>query len=332
MGAGASIVPEDVLEDDKVKICMREVPLSDSDVQKLYILFHKCSQGTETISADDIFRKMLDVPEDCRFVYDSYLAFMEPEKAGKVTFGEFVDFVCTFCKRATRQDMLIIALKHIEWHDLECVDEDALRIFLLDTHGKNSMMKRTIDLAIKEIKRTNRVDGKHSFEACFALEKKFSAIYWPCFRGISELRAITLGEFRWNRKELLYPSGVPDSSPASDSANVAQAQEEAQLREQMGALYYITPWKRDYYRNKRKRLLELSADLDREASRELQLAELRGIDPRTGRKKKPPITNAGAVASTGAGAGAGTKAPLAYNADDQRTLQVAVPVATPVVE
>jgi Ca2+-binding EF-hand superfamily protein len=269
--AVAKITPKhysNIPTDARVDRWVKRLGLSHDHVLTFYSRFVAYdADGKGMITNTDFSDKIVQLKSTVLIeaIYD----LMDTQKAGWISFGEYVDICCTFsCFECV--DLIRYCFFVLDREKLGYVDKTEIKHFIKNIwegHVSSDLMDAMNYLDLRD-----QGDGRFSFENISTFHTLYPSVFYPAFRLQMQIQRVSLGITWWDNKKLVMADAQKDLAMAEklkeqqrlkkESEEETMSQEEM-VYQRMGPIrYYLLPCLREGERQKIVQMAALAARLD----------------------------------------------------------------------
>ena len=253
-----SALPEEIEEDLRVRRWRARLQISQKELDQLYFNPYLLHMEDDRGIPREAISKWLKEPHT--ELIDAMIDFVEPSKFGYVSYGEILELICIFCRFSHRQLVMFI-FTYLDERREHFLSLDVLRHYVTRSHGDGGSFQ--IQHAFKVL--ASQVKGNLvGLEELLAFDSQFPYMFFPSSKPLTALIKRSFGERYWDiKRELIVDENAiaalkqdPDEEDEEDQFG------EAAVKRRMQHWYFITPWRREYFRMRLRRMAIIDAELD----------------------------------------------------------------------
>lgn len=262
MGNNTSNIPED----PRIEKCMKIFRIPPHKIKALWDIYVRFdTSGKGFLIIDDFFNLMLHYPRSP--LTDAIPGFMETRSEALLTFGEFVDIVCTFAC-FEQKDLIKFIWFILDPSKLGTVDKHEIKVFF--TRIWRSRPYNNLYDALEYLSSVDE-DGIFVFHELESLRTLYPNIFYPMYQLQQHIISNTLGESWWTlHKAALFDQKLAKEAKDTKAAERLLKEKRAALetvndeilRRKMGLRYYLFPWAIAKERARLTKIAAIEADLE----------------------------------------------------------------------
>lgn len=254
--------------DARVDRWVAKLKLTPEQIRQLYGVFVQYDSDSKgMITQTDFTEKILCLATTV--IIEAMFDMMDTKKAGFVSFGEFVDIICTFAMFEVTE-LVRYCVFVLDREKIGYVDKNDIKHFLKNIWENN--VNSNLHEAMDYLDRRDPGDGRFTYLNIVDFHMLYPSAFYPAFRLQTQLIRISFGIFWWENKKASIVGERNDiarqerllelqrQKDANDEANMSQ---DELIYQRMGPIkYYLLPCLRESERQKIMQIAALSAKLD----------------------------------------------------------------------
>lgn len=267
----AQVIPKDT----RIDGVRKRLTMTDEDFSVLLLIFKRFDKESKGfMSSIDFIKEYLHLTPS--LFTDAMFDIIETEKPGEISFGEFVDMVCTFSLFESLEMMkycwYILDRDKVGEVDLKEVEHF---IYLMWDHEISSNLTMGIDY----LRTLDSGDGRVNFRDMVALHTSYPSVFYPAFRIQATVVDYSMGELWWDNKkdeiaeERDRKRKLEEMKKNKAKADLKKEQErlnEEMVKMKMGWKYYVFFWQRDKARKQIAKIAAINKQLEQEEAAKKQ--------------------------------------------------------------
>lgn len=260
-------------KDYRIDKCKKVFGLNDENVVDLFVIHMAMDrEGLGFVETIDFFDKFLEIPSN--LLTESVLKLIDNKKLGFVSFGEFLDIVCTYCCFEI-QEIIRFVFYTLDAEKIGTVDKNEVKHFVYNMYY--DQVTSNIHEGLNWLDENDRGDGRYNYADIWTMHIKYPNLFYPAFRIQTNIVRETFGEQWWNirkaelidTKEERRLKALKDlKKQQEDAAKTKDSDVEIAVKRKMGILYWIFPCGRDKERKKQTRIAAISAEMEKQMEQE----------------------------------------------------------------
>eukprot|EP01031_Cornospumella_fuschlensis_P034369 gene34369-41601_t len=259
--------------DYRVERCMKNFQVPQEKIEELWRLFTRyVRDGKGYMMADDFFVDVIKVRRTG--LTDSMFTLVETKSATQVTFGEFVEIICTFsCFEQT--ELMRYLFYILDQHKTGLVEINEFKHFLLGLWDHNVLSN--FNVAMDYLHQLDDGDGVLNFKEMCALQSKYPNVFYPIYQMQTLVMQNTFGLYWWEthkarmaeEKQAKKLEELAQLKKKQKAAAKAENVNEDMVKKRMGVRYYLMPWKRVQERNRIAKIAAIESELEKKTKLKL---------------------------------------------------------------
>ncbi len=239
-------------------------------------------EGEGLVDATDLFDSSLGIKSN--LLTESILRLIDNKKRGMVSFGEYVDLVCTYCCFEIAEITKFIFFS-LDAEKTGSVDKNEVKHFVYDMYYRD--VTSNIHAGLSWLDDNDNGSGRFDYKGLWEMHIKYPNLFFPAFRIQIELIKSTFGEDWWNAKKAELIDTKEDrrlkaisdlKRQQADSLREKDSDVEVAVRRKMGILFYVFPCGREKERKKQMRIAAISAEMEKQMEAEKKAKSSHGDD------------------------------------------------------
>eukprot|EP01033_Poteriospumella_lacustris_P013525 gene13525-9678_t len=212
---------------------------------------------------EEFFIDVLNYPRSP--LTDAIPGFFDTKSEAFITFGEFVDVVCTF---ACMEQMELIKFV---WYILDprkvgTIETHEIKVFFYSIWHHRPYT--TVPEALSYLKTIDE-DGVYNYRELESLRTRYPFVFSPVYQLQQHILSRTLGESWWSA----HKTRLADAKQLKDKQLAEKLKREKKkaaqrgvnddlLRQRLGIRYYVFPWRLPLERKRLLKIAAMEADLE----------------------------------------------------------------------
>mmetsp|Transcript_30159 Transcript_30159/g.32869 ORF Transcript_30159/g.32869 Transcript_30159/m.32869 type:complete len:274 (-) Transcript_30159:44-865(-) len=254
--------------DFRVERCLKRFKIPPDKLDILWQIFNKFDRSRSgNMPLDDLFDRVIIYPRS--ELTDSLLGLIDTKSDSGVTFGEFVELVCTIAF-FERKELLRYFFYILDPNRTGLVEKHELKHFIMTLfrHQVNTNVKMAFNY-LEEIDD----DGTFNFNEVKELGEKYPYVFYPVYQLQTQIIARTLGEYWWEQHKASVSDEIAEvkrkeieliQKKQKDAVKALESMNEEIVKKRMGVKYYLMPWARRGERVKIQRIAAIEGELDQQ--------------------------------------------------------------------
>ena len=256
--------------------------ITDENLVDLFLIHTAMDRkGDCEISTGDFFDS-LEI--QANLMTESLLKLVDTKKRGYISFGEYVDIVCTYCCFEIKEIVKFVFYT-LDAEKIGKVDKNEVKHFVYDMYYHD--VTSNIHEGLAWMDKNDQGDGRFGFTDIWTMQIKYPNLFYPAFRLQVNIVARTFGEEWWSMKKATLID-TKEERRLTAISNLKKQQEESlkskeselevAVRMKMGILYYVFPCGREKERKKQTRIAAISAEMEKQMAAEKKAKSSHGDD------------------------------------------------------
>jgi Ca2+-binding EF-hand superfamily protein len=171
--------------------------LNDENLVDLFLIHTAMDrEGEGLVDSSDFFDKYLEIRPN--LMTESVLKLVDNKKLGMITFGEYVDIICTFCCFEIAE-IIKFVFYTLDAEKIGKVDKNEVKHFVYDMYYHE--VTSNIHEGLSWLDDNDRGDGRFGYSDIWTMHIKYPNLFYPAFRLQVNMIAKTFKEEWWNMKK-----------------------------------------------------------------------------------------------------------------------------------